>query len=85
MAAIELLIELIVGITELLEAVFPEPHVLEVTERLLVRLYPIRTYKGHHQEKERHERKPSAENDRVGRPVILLLVHRHDDLLERPA
>lgn len=45
MAAIELLIELIVGITELLEAVFPEPHVLEVTERLLVRLYPIRTEK----------------------------------------
>lgn len=45
MAAIKLFVKLIVGITELLEAVFPESHVLEVAERLLIRLYPIRTGK----------------------------------------
>lgn len=82
--AVELLVELIEGITELLEAILPQSHVLEVAERLLIRLYPIRTYEGHHQEEERHEREPTAENGRVGRSVIILLVRRHDDLLERP-
>lgn len=41
-AAVELLVELIVWIAELLEAIFPEAHVFKVAERFLVRLYPVR-------------------------------------------
>lgn len=42
-ATIKLLVKLIVGIAELLEAIFPESHVLKVAERFLIRFYPIRT------------------------------------------
>lgn len=42
-AAIKLLIKLIVRIAELLKAIFPEPHMLKVTERFLIWFYPIRT------------------------------------------
>jgi len=42
MAAVKLLVELIVGITELFEAVLPKPHVLKIAERFLIRFDPIR-------------------------------------------
>lgn len=43
MAAVELLVELVAGITEILKAIFPEPHVLEIAECLLIGFDPIRT------------------------------------------
>jgi len=42
MAAVKLLIELIVRITELLEAILPKSHVFKAAERFLIRFDPIR-------------------------------------------
>lgn len=41
MAAVKQLVKLIVWVTELIETVLPQPHVLEVTEGFLVRLDPV--------------------------------------------
>lgn len=40
-ASIELLVKLIIRISELFETIFPESHMLEIAESLLVRLDPI--------------------------------------------
>ena len=47
---VEFLWELIVRIVEVLEAIFPEAHVLEATERTLVGFNPVRRAEGHQKE-----------------------------------
>ena len=53
MAAVEQFRELIIRVSELLEAIFPESHVFEGREHLRVRFNPIRTGERHQQEQTR--------------------------------
>ena len=55
-AAGEELVELVVGVAELVEAELPQPHVLEGRLRVLPRDEPVGRGEGHQQQQARHER-----------------------------
>lgn len=42
MATREELVELVIGVTKVREAIFPQSHVLKIREGVLKRLHPVR-------------------------------------------
>lgn len=70
MTAIEDVWELVVGVSKVVKAIFPQAHVLEVRKSLVKTLEPIGAGEGHQQHHSSHESHHSSEEKSIWNTIL---------------